>query len=86
MLKPDLEKVVEQYKAAARYAVEWSRHMETGRCRMCKAERGVQHQKSCHLWPLIDARIEHEMADRQDPNEVESLNELQRLGQEYDNG
>ena len=71
MLKTQLEVAVEQYREAARFAVSGARGPD-GRCRMCGSARGVQHHKGCHLWPLIVARIEHEMADKQDAQEAEN--------------
>lgn len=73
MLKTQLEVAVEQYREAARHAVRGSRDPASGLCRMCRVKRGVQHREGCHLWPLIEARIEHELADTQDtaPEEAE---------------
>ena len=60
MRNADLKRVVGLFLDAT-FNVVTSARGPNGSCRFCRSPRGIQHDPSCCIWGLINARITHHL-------------------------
>ena len=79
MKKDELEQLVKSVHQNIGETLRRVRHR--GQCRLCLKPEGVQHDKDCPVWPLIEWRqSHHDMKDSDDkPNHRSKESETVRL-------
>lgn len=48
-----------------------ARETERGSCRFCDTAKGVQHKKTCYVWPLIAWRMAYNAAKPPEDEDLE---------------
>lgn len=73
MKKNDIEYHLIAFDMATGRLLQSVRDSTTGQCLCCKAFAGLQHAKTCAVWPLIEARMN--LRKEQDASQQPRLSE-----------
>ena len=83
MKRAILQEILDDFVTAVPAVITSARHANGGSCMICGSPRGTQHDDTCALWGLIDARISYRVASEgpktayTDTNRVEVMQSLE---------